>query len=153
MPDWGSQTRGSELQDGCSGQVGRRHAFWVVQVAGMFQGCPGPCTYCSARVVSDEIDAQTGDNGTGVVFVQAVEGEAVVEQRRGFSEYLSNHLEVDIGPCLNYCLGSRHERLESWALRAQRHTREALSAPVSRQPDKTQSVRLSANSVHLSGEL
>jgi hypothetical protein len=53
---------------------------------------------------SCRIDAQPGDNGTCVVSVQTLKGEAVVEQGRRLVEHLTRHLEVHLGTCLGDCL-------------------------------------------------
>ena len=63
------------------------------------QDCSGTCAHRGAGIRGNEIDAQPSDNGGGVVFVQTVEGEAVVEQSRRFKEHLTSHLEVHLGPC------------------------------------------------------
>ena len=62
------------------------------------------CVHRCARILSNEIDAEPSDNGVGVVFVQTIKGEAVVEQSRGLTEHLTSHLEVHLGACLGYCL-------------------------------------------------
>ena len=119
----------SELQDGDRAEVRRRRAFWIMQVARLLQGRLGSSTYRSAGIRVDQIDAQASDNSLGVVFVQAVEGEAVVEKSGGLTEHLSSHLEVDFGPCLGDCIGGRHEGIEGRALGARRHTLSVSAGP------------------------
>lgn len=82
-----------------------------MQVSRCFQGCLGTCAHRGAGIRGNEIDAQPSDNGVGVVFVQTVEGEAVVEQSRRFKEHLTSDLEVHLGPCLGYCLS----RARNWS--------------------------------------
>ena len=72
----------------------------------------GTRAYCGAGILSNEIDAQPGDNGACVVCIQAVKGEAVVEQSRRLMEHLTSHLEVDLGPRLGYCLRGCQELIE-----------------------------------------
>lgn len=117
------------MQNECGAQVGRRRPLWVVQIARSLEGFPGPRTYRRAWVLSDQIDAQASDYGIGVVLVQSVEDEAVVQQRRGLVEHLSSHLEVDIWPRVSNCIGSRHELLEGWTWLARRHTASLASGP------------------------
>ena len=82
---------------------------------------PGP----RRRVLSNEIDAQPSDNGAGVVFVQIVKGEAVVEQSRRLLEHLTSHLEVHLGAFLGYCLCGCQELIERWVYGAGWHSARA----------------------------
>ena len=66
---------------------------------------PGRVPDRRAGIRRDEVDAQPGDDGTGVVLVKIVEDEAVVEQGRRLQEHLASHLEVDLGPRLGHRLG------------------------------------------------
>ena len=88
---------------------------------------PGTCADRGARIFSNEIDAQPCDNGAGVVTVQTVKGEAVVQQRGRLMEHLTSHLQVHLGPCLGYGLCGGQELIERWANGAVRHT-DTLSA-------------------------
>src|SRR3954453_22979350 len=113
----------SELEDLHGHQVSRGHSFRVVHISRTLQRRPGSCPYRCARISSDEIDAQPGDNCTSVVFVQIVQDEAVVEQGRRLEEDLTSHLEIHLGPCLGYCLcGSQELILEWWPCVVGRHT-------------------------------
>src|SRR3954453_14759066 len=113
----------SELEDLHGHQVSRGHSFRVVHIARSVQRRPGPCPYRCARISSDEIDAEPGDNGTRVVFVQIVQDEAVVEQGRRLVEDLTSHLEIPLGSCLGYCIcGSQELILEGWPCGGGRHT-------------------------------
>ena len=66
-----------------------------MQVSRILQRCLGTCAHRDAGILSNEIDAQASDYGTGVVFVQIVEGEAVVEQNRRLLEDLTSQVKVD----------------------------------------------------------
>ena len=79
-----------------------------------------------AGVRDNEVHAQPGDDRAGVVFVEAVEGEPVVEQGRRLEEHLTGHLEVDLGPVPGDCLGGREELVERWVHRARRHGGDRL---------------------------
>lgn len=48
-----------------------------------------------AGIRGNKVAAQPSDHGVGVVFVQTVEGEAVVEQCRHLEGHLPSHLGVD----------------------------------------------------------
>jgi hypothetical protein len=104
-----------------------------VQISRSLQRCLRTCAHGGAGILRNEIDAQPSDNGASVVFVQTVKGKAVVEQRRRLKEYLTSHLEVDLGPCLRNCLRGCQELIEWWVYGAVRHTREVVNAPASRQ--------------------
>jgi hypothetical protein len=56
------------------------------------------CSECTLSE-ADPVD-QPSDNGAGVVSVQTVTGEAVVEQSRRLREHLKSRLEVHVRPCL-----------------------------------------------------
>lgn len=88
--------------------------MWVVQIRRILQRRPGTCTYCCAGILSDEIDAEASDNGASVVLVQAIKGEAVVEQGCGLMEHLTSHLDVHLGSRLGYCLCGCQELIERW---------------------------------------
>lgn len=103
-------------------RVGRGHTFWIVQIPRRLQRCLGTCAHSGAGIPSDEIEAQPSDNCAGVVFVQTVKGEAVVEQSRRLQEHLASQLEVHLGPCLSDCLRGCQELIERWANGAVRHT-------------------------------
>ena len=75
----------------------------------------GTCAHGRARILNDEIDAQSCDDGTGVVSVQTVKGKAVVEQSRRLLKHLTSHLKVHLGPCPGYCLCCGQELIERWA--------------------------------------
>src|SRR5262245_58831054 len=111
-----SQARSSELQDRCRHEIGPGDTFRVVQVSGVLQRRLGMCAHRGAGILSNEIHAQPRDDGAGVVVVQTVESEAVVEQGRRFEKHLASHLEVHLGPCLGYCLCRRQENGGSMAL-------------------------------------
>ena len=96
-----SQVRCSEQQDGCGDEVGPGHTFRVVQISRTLQGCLGTCAHCGAGIRSNEIEAQTSHDGTGVMVIQTVEGEAVVKQGRRLEKHLTSHLEIHLGPCLS----------------------------------------------------
>lgn len=66
-----------------------------MQVSRILQRCLGTCAHRDAGILSNEIDAHASDYGTGVVFVQIVEGEAVVEQNRRLLEDLTSQVKVD----------------------------------------------------------
>ena len=93
-----------------------------MHISRSFQRCLGTCAHSGAGILSDEIDAQPSDNGAGVVPVQTVKGEAVVEQSRRLMEHLTSHLEVHLGPCLSDRLCGCQELIERWADGAVRHT-------------------------------
>ena len=76
----------------------------------------------AAPICSNEIDAQTGDHGLSVVFVQTVEHEAVVEQSRHLEEHRTSHSEIHLGTCLGDCIGGCQELIERWTYGAGRHT-------------------------------
>jgi hypothetical protein len=80
------------------------------------------CAHRGARIRSNEVYAQPRHNGTGVVFIETVKGEAVVEQGGRLVEDLTCHLEVHLGPSLGYCLCGCQELIERWAYGAGRHT-------------------------------
>lgn len=82
----------SELQDGRRDGVGGRHAFWVVQVSGSLQRRLRTPAHRRAGILGNEVDAQTSHDGTRVVFVETVQGEAVVQEGRRLVEHLSSHL-------------------------------------------------------------
>ena len=105
----------SELQYRRRDQVGRGHTFRVVQICRNLQRCLGTGAYRGAGILGNEIDAQPSDDGTRVVGIQTVKGEAVVEQSRRLMEHLTSHLEVDLGPRLGYCLRGCQELIE-WRL-------------------------------------
>ena len=130
-----SSVRYSELQDRCSDEVGRGHTFRVVQISRILQGCVGTCAHRGAGILSNEIDAQSSDNGTSVVSVQTVKGEAVVEQSRRLVEHLTSHLEVHLGPCLRYCVCGCQELIERWPYVAGRHTANLSVRPRPGQAD------------------
>ena len=67
------------------------------------------------RVRRHEVGAQTRDHGIGVVRVQAVQRQAVVEQRSCLAEHLASHLEVDLGACLRHRLSGGQELVEGRA--------------------------------------
>jgi hypothetical protein len=83
-----------------------------VQVAWSIQRRPGTRTHRGAGIRSNQIDAQSGDDGAGVVFVQTVEGKAVVEESRRLEEYLTSHLGVHVRSRLDNCLRGRQELVE-----------------------------------------
>jgi len=90
--------RYSELQDAGSDEVSRRHTVWVVQVSRILQRCLGTSAHRGPRILSHQIDAEPSDNGTGVVFVKAIKGEAIVEQSRHLREHFPSHRKVHLGP-------------------------------------------------------
>lgn len=117
-----SQVQCSELEDGCSDEVRRRRTFWVVQISRILQRCLGTCAHGGAGIRGNKVDTQPTDNGIGVVSVQTVKGEAVVEKSRRLEEHLTSHLEVHLWPCLGYCLRGCQKLIERWAYGGGRHT-------------------------------
>jgi hypothetical protein len=57
----------------------RGHAFWDMHVFRSVQCCLGSCAHRGAGILTDEVDAQPSDDGLGVVGVQTVKGETLVE--------------------------------------------------------------------------
>lgn len=102
----------SELQDRRRDLIGRGHTIWVVQISRSLQRRLATCAHRSAWILSNEVDAQPSDDGACVVFVETVEGEAVVEQSRRLVEHLTSHLEVHLRPGLGYCLCGCEELIE-----------------------------------------
>ncbi len=61
-----------------------------MQISGSLQSRPGTCAHRGAGILGNEINAQPSDDGVGVVFVQTVKGEAVVEPSRHLEEHLTS---------------------------------------------------------------
>jgi hypothetical protein len=83
-------TPDDQLHDRRSHLVGRGRGLWVVQVSRTVRGCSGTCAHRGAGIGGNQIDAQPSGDGFSVVFVQTVEGEALVEQSRSLEEHLTS---------------------------------------------------------------
>ena len=88
----------SELQDPRRHQERPGHDVWLVQISWSLQRRPGTGVHRGAGILGNEINAQPSDDGFGVVFVQTVKGEAVVEPSRHLEEHLTSDLEIHLGP-------------------------------------------------------
>ena len=80
-------------------QIGGPHTFGVVDIAGFRQGHLRTGANGGARIGSDEVGAQSADDNVGVVIVQPVEDEAVVQKSRSLMEDLTGRIGIDPGRC------------------------------------------------------
>lgn len=106
-----------------------------MQVSVTLQCRLGTCAHRGTGILSNQIDTKPSDNGPSIVFVQTIQGQAVVEQRCRLVEYLAGNLEIHLGSRLGYGRCSRHELIERWVNGTGWHTGEGLSAPARRQSD------------------
>jgi hypothetical protein len=74
-----------------------------------------------AGILGNEIDAQPGDNSAGVVFVETVQGQSVVEQGGHLVEHLTSDLEVHLRSSLGDRLCGGQKLIERWVDRVWRH--------------------------------
>jgi hypothetical protein len=86
-----------------------------MQVVCIIQGLPRPRPNCLARVLDDQVDAQPSDNSFRVVLIQAVKGQAVVEQCRRLKEHFLGDREVNVRSGWGDGNGGRHELIEGRA--------------------------------------
>jgi hypothetical protein len=100
-----------------------------VQVSRTLQRCSATRANRGTGIRSNELDAQPSDNGFSVVFVQTVQGEAVVEQSCHLEDHLTSHLEIHLRTSLGDCLRGRQELIERWTHGAGRHAVKPLSIP------------------------